>query len=189
MQYPVSFHEQRGWSLGVSSLPFVAFIVGIMMGTGLMIYSTATNFKRAYLKHGKAIPEERLPPMIVGAIILPIALFWFGWTSFPSISWVPQVIATAFLGAGMLVSFWQGMNYIIDCYGFYSNSAIAVNTFIRSVFGAVFPLFANKMYQNLGVPWATSVLGFICVAFLPAPILFYRYGAKIRQKSKFVPTG
>ena len=36
-------------------------------------------------------------------------------------------------------------NYIIDCYGFYANSAIAINTFIRSIAGAVFPLFATDM--------------------------------------------
>lgn len=115
--FPISFHEERGWSLGVSALPFVSFIFGIGMGTGMMIYSTATNFKRSYIKHGKPIPEERLPPMIVGAIMLPIAFFWFAWTSFPSITWVPQVISVAFIGAGILVAFWQGMNYIIDCYG------------------------------------------------------------------------
>ena len=187
--YPVAFHEERGWSLGVSSLPFVAFIFGILMGTGSMAYSTATNFKRAYIKHGKPIPEERLPPMIVGAIVLPISLFWFAWTSDPSISWVSSVIATAFLGMGCLVTFWQGINYIIDCYGFYSNSAIAINTFIRSIAGAGFPLFASAMYHNLGVPWATSLLGFLCLAFIPAPILFYNYGARIRQKSKWTPTG
>jgi len=76
-----------------------------------------------------------------------------------------------------------------DCYGFYANSAIAVNTFLRSILGAVFPLFAPIMYHNLGVAWATSVLAFICVAFIPAPILFYIYGAKIREKSRFTPTG
>lgn len=187
--YPISFHEERGWSLGVSSLPFVSFIVGIAMGTGVMAYSTATNFKRAYLLHGAPVPEERLPPMILGAVVLPLALFWFAWTSFPSITWVPQVISSAFIGMGMLVTFWQGMNYIMDCYGFYSNSAIAVNTFIRSIAGAVFPLFAPAMYHNLGVRWATSLLAFLCVAFLPAPILFYKYGKRIRAKSKYVPTG
>ena len=186
--YPISFHEERGWSLGVSSLPFVSFIVGIAMGTGVMAYSTATNFKRAYLAHGYPVPEERLPPMILGAVVLPIALFWFAWTSYPSITWVPQVLSSAFIGMGMLVTFWQGMNYIMDCYGFYSNSAIAVNTFIRSIAGAVFPLFAPAMYHSLGVRWATSLLAFLCVAFLPAPILFYKYGKRIRAKSKYVPT-
>ncbi|KAK0934348.1 hypothetical protein LTR29_014079 [Friedmanniomyces endolithicus] len=187
--YPIEFHEIRGWSLGVSALPFCAFLVGIGGGTGLMAYSTATNFKRSFLKHGKAVPEERLPPMIICAIILPIALFWFAWTSEKHISWVPSVIATGFLGGSLLVTFWQGINYLIDCYGFYSNSAIAVNTFIRSIAGAVFPLFATQMYRGLGVAWATSILGFVCVAFIPAPILFYKYGASIRARSRFNPTG
>ncbi|KAH7071019.1 citrinin biosynthesis transporter CtnC [Paraphoma chrysanthemicola] len=187
--FPVSFYEERGWSLGVSQLPFAAFIVGIIMGAGVIAYSTATNFTRAYVKHGKSIPEERLPPMIVGAIALPVGLFWFAWTSNPHITWVPQVLSTALIGLGCMVPFWQGMSYLIDCYGFYSNSAIAVNTFIRSLFGAFFPLFTHAMYHNLGVPWATSLLAFLCVVFLPVPILFYIYGARIRAKSKWAPTG
>ncbi|KAF2181403.1 MFS general substrate transporter [Zopfia rhizophila CBS 207.26] len=187
--YPISFMEERHWSLGVSTLPFTAFIVGIILGAGMIAYSTATNFTSAYKAHGKSIPEERLPPMIAGAILLPIGLFWFAWTSNPNISWVPQVLSTALIGLGCMVPFWQGMSYLIDCYGFYSNSAIAVNTFIRSLFGAFFPLFTPTMYHNLGVPWATSLLGFLCVLFAPVPILFYKYSAKIREKSKWAPSG
>ncbi|KAL1645923.1 hypothetical protein SLS61_008034 [Didymella pomorum] len=186
--FPVSFHEERGWSLGVSQLPFGAFIVGIAMGAGVIAYSTATNFTRSFKKHRKSIPEERLPPMIVGAIALPIGLFWFAWTSDPNITWVPQVLSVALIGLGCMVPFWQGLSYLIDCYGFYSNSAIAVNTFIRSFAGAFFPLFTHAMYHKLGVPWASSLLGFLCVAFLPVPILFYIYGARIRAKSKWAPT-
>ncbi|KAF2170976.1 hypothetical protein M409DRAFT_18946 [Zasmidium cellare ATCC 36951] len=187
--FPISFHDQRGWSLGVSALPFISFVVGIFMGAGMMSYSAATNFKRAYIKHGRPIPEERLPPMIVGAVVLPIAFFWWAWTSFPSISWIPQVFATAFLGMGFLVAFWEGMLYLIDCYGFYSNSAIAVNTFARSLAGAAFPLFSRFMFEGMGVQWGASLLGFICLLFAPAPWLFYKYGARIRARSKFTPTG
>ena len=177
------------------------------MGTGMIAYSTRTNVTKSFIKHGKVIPEERLPPMIVGAIALPVGLFVFGWyvhadnrrrfylqlliasrTSNPNITWVPQVIATAFIGMGCLVTFWQGVSYIIDCYGFYSNSAIAINTFIRSIAAAGFPLFAPALYHNLGVPWASSLLAFLCIAFLPVPILFYMYGARIRAKSRFNPT-
>ncbi|KAK3644006.1 hypothetical protein LTR56_009858 [Elasticomyces elasticus] len=133
--YPIEYHEIRGWSLGVSALPFCAFLVGIAGGTALMAYSTATNFKRAYIKHGKAVPEERLPPMIICAVILPIALFWFAWTSQKHISWVPSVIATGFLGGSLLVTFWQGINYLIDCYGFYSNRGefVRINELLLTV--------------------------------------------------------
>lgn len=77
-QYPVAYYDKRGWSLGNSQLPFTAFLVGIALGAGIIAFSTATNFTRSFNKHGKSIPEERLPPMIVGAICLPIGLFWFG---------------------------------------------------------------------------------------------------------------
>lgn len=160
-----------------------------MMGTGCIAYSTRTNFTRAFKKYGRPIPEERLPPMIVGAIALPVGMFWFAWTSSPHITWVPQVLSSALIGCGCLLTFWQGINYLIDCYGFYSNSAIALNTFIRSIAGGGFPLFAPQMYHKLGVAWATSLLAFLCVAFLPVPVLFYMYGEKIRARSKFKPTG
>ena len=93
---------------------------------------------------------------IICAIILPIAFFGFGWTSFPSITWVPQVIFSAFIGMSTLVLFWQGANFIIDSYGFYANSAMAINAFIRGIAGAVFPLFAVEMYHSLGVPVSRS---------------------------------
>ncbi|EXJ96236.1 hypothetical protein A1O1_01362 [Capronia coronata CBS 617.96] len=185
--FPISFQEERGWNPGVGALPFASFIVGIAMGTGLIAYSTRTNFTRAFYKEGKIVPEERLPPMMVGAAALPIGLFWFAWTSNPHIIWVPQVLSVAVMGGGCLLTFWQGMNYIIDCYGFYANSAIAINTFVRSTAGAGFPLFAPAMYHNLGVPWASSLLAFLCVVFFPVPVLFYKYGARIRQKSRFKP--
>ena len=89
--YPVSFQEERGWNAGVGSLPFLPFLLGIALGAAGIVYSTRTNFTKAFMKHGKSIPEERLPPMICGAIILPIGLFWYAWTSSPNITWVPQV--------------------------------------------------------------------------------------------------
>lgn len=44
------------------------------------------------------------------------------------------------------------------------------------------------MFNNLGIEWASTLLG--CIAFLcvPIPVLFYFYGKKLRQKSKFAPT-
>lgn len=55
---------------------------------------------------------------------------------------------------------------------------------MRSCFGAGFPLFANAMFKNLGVAWASSTLAFISVAFIPIPFILVKYGKKIREKSK-----
>lgn len=41
------------------------------------------------------------------------------------------------------------------------------------------------MFENLGVPWASSLLGFIALVLIPVPVLFYFYGENIRAKSRY----
>lgn len=157
------------------------------MGCVTISFITKTRTKRIMEKVGHIIPEERLIPMIIGGGILPIGMFWFGWTSYPTITPWPQIIAAAPIGMGLMMIFLQGLNYIIDVYKMNANSAIAANTFFRSWVGAGFPLFATPMFHNLGVPWAMSLLAFLCVALFPVPIVYFIYGAKIRKLSKFSP--
>jgi hypothetical protein len=186
--YPISFQQKRGWNLGVGALPFLSLTIGVVFGAIFVSYLTQTRFARKMKQHGRVVPEERLPPMILGAVMLPIGLFWFAWTSSPHITWVPQVLAGIPIGMGIFMIFMQGINYIIDCYLMNANSGIAGNTLMRSFAGAGFPLFAVQMYHKLGVAWATSLLGFLAIAFIPVPILFYIYGANLRKLSKFTPT-
>ena len=186
--YPIAFQEQRGWNGGVGSLPFLGITVGVVTGVAIITYASNTRFKRKMEANGgRPIPEERLVPMIIGAFLLPIGLFWFAWTSNPHITWVPQVLAGIPTGAGVLLIFLQGLSYIIDVYLMNANSALAGNTLVRSVAGGGFPLFATAMYHKLGVAWATSLLAFLTVAFLPVPILFFIYGKKLRTLSKYSP--
>lgn len=112
--YPIAFQEHRGWNAGVGALPFAAIIVGVAFGCGFIAYFTKTRFARKIEETGDVVPEERMIPMIVGGALLPIGMFWFAWTSNPNIIWVPQVISGAFIGAGVLLVFLQGLNYIID---------------------------------------------------------------------------
>jgi MFS transporter, DHA1 family, multidrug resistance protein len=48
-------------------------------------------------------------------------------------------------------------------------------------------LTSRNRYHNLGVDWATSLLGFLAIALFPVPILFYIYGARIRKMSRYSP--
>ncbi|PYH91440.1 MFS multidrug transporter [Aspergillus ellipticus CBS 707.79] len=186
--YPVSFEEVRGWtSGGVAGLPFIGILIGVLCGVALIIWQTKTRFARKLAKHGRVVPEERLLPMMLASVLLPAGLFWFGWTSHPSTSWGAQVVAGIPIGMGILVIFMQGLNYIIDVYLMFANSAIAANTLIRSSLGGAFPLFATQMYNKLGVDWASSLLGFITIAMIPIPVLFFFYGKKLRAMSKFSP--
>ena len=50
---------------------------------------------------------------------------------------------------------------------------------------AAFPLFGVQMYEKLGYQWATTLLAFLTLVMLPFPYIFFRYGKKIRGKSRF----
>lgn len=54
---------------------------------------------------GRAPPEARLPFACLGAILLPIGIFWFAWTSTPSVHWISPVLAGVPFGCGMLLVF------------------------------------------------------------------------------------
>lgn len=63
--------------------------------------------------------------------------------------------------------------YFSDTYQYQMGSVLAGSNFLRFLFGGFFPLFSNQMFQKLGAGWACSLLGFLCLVFFPAPILFY----------------
>lgn len=49
---------------------------------------------------------------------------------------------------------------------------------------AAFPLFGNQMYETLGFQWASSLLAFLTLAMVPFPFLFFKYGKRIRARSR-----
>jgi MFS transporter, DHA1 family, multidrug resistance protein len=152
--YPISFQEERGWNLGVGALPFLGITIGVVIGAVVVSWITKTRFARKLEKHGRVIPEERLPPMILGGMMLPVGLFWLAWTSNKNITWVPQVIAGVPIGMGIFMIFMQGIKYLIDVYLMFANSAVAANTIVRSLAGAGFPLSQRKCI----IKWASIEL-------------------------------
>lgn len=65
---------------------------------------------------------------------------------------------------------------------------VAANTFMRSLCGAGFPLFATYMFNGMGIQWASTMLGILALILVPVPVYFMLRGEKIRAKSKFAPT-
>jgi DHA1 family multidrug resistance protein-like MFS transporter len=119
---------------------------------------------------------------MVGCFFIPICLFWFGWTSRPEVHWIVPIIGSSLFTIGAFLLFNSILNYLPDAYPEYAASVLAGNDFMRSSFGAGFPLFASAMYNNLGVGWASSTLAFLSVAFIPIPFVLYKYGETLRKK-------
>lgn len=52
---------------------------------------------------------------------------------------------------------------------------------------ASFPLFSRQMFDNMGIQWASTLLGCVAACLVPIPVVFYFYGKQMRMKSKFAP--
>lgn len=185
--FPIVFREMRGYSPVVSTLPFLGLFVGVLCAVGINL-GNQSHYARAMARnHGRAVPEARLPPMLVGGVLFTTGLFWFGWTADPNYHSAFPVVAAGFIGAGFNTIFQQCINYLVDSYGRYAASAVSANTFLRSIFACGLPLAAGPMFRNMGIGPAASVLGAVSCLGLPVPFIFMKYGLKLRKLSKFAP--
>lgn len=76
----------------------------------------------------------------------------------------------------------QVQNYYIDSFEKHAASAIAAGALFRSVVGGIVPLATDVMVGKIGYGWGISVFGFISLALAPAPLVFYYYGEKLRER-------
>ncbi|KIY03520.1 uncharacterized protein Z520_00211 [Fonsecaea multimorphosa CBS 102226] len=179
---PIIFGEHRHWKLLPSELPFLAILLGAITGAVINVFNQLVYNRKA---GGKVAPELRLPPMMFGSFLFSSGLFVTGWTSDPKFPWIAPVIGLYMTGLGFFTIFQAALNYLVDTFQKYAASAVAANTFLRSVFAAAFPLVVTPLYHNVGVPWGTSIFGFFAVALIPVPFVFFVFGKRIRAKSKW----
>lgn len=182
--YPIVFVEGYGFEAN-GELPYIALIIGMLVCTAFLWYFENDYLKRIQ-KAGKLVPEARLIPMVYAGVIFPIGILWFCWTGYypHKIHWMCPTVAGSFIGFGLMGIFLPCLNYIIESYLPLAASAVAANTFMRSAFGAVFPLFAGYMFHGMGTGWAGLLLGLFAAALIPVPLFFLKYGERIRKNSK-----
>ncbi|CAN8103430.1 unnamed protein product [Discula destructiva] len=173
----------HGFSTGQWGLTFLGLLMGSVVGALLHPLQERVYLRRVARSDGKGVPEARMWMARGGAFLLPISLFWFGWTSYTSVPWIVPVIASGFFGLGIYIVILSILNYVVDSYGLYSASALAGVILVRNTVGAGFPLFAKQMYEKLGLEWASSLLAFLAIPLIPIPFVFYYRGEGIRLRS------
>ncbi|KAB8230386.1 hypothetical protein ETB97_000504 [Aspergillus alliaceus] len=186
--YTLVFQGVHGMNPGVGGLPLFGMVVGLFIAAGYIIVSSRSYNKKLEANGGIPIPEWRLPPVIAAGALFAAGLFWFGWTGFTDkIPWIVPTLSGLFTGFGLLIIFIQLFNYLIDTYLMFAASAIAANTFVRSLVASSFPLFSRQMFNNMGIQWASTLLGCVAAILVPIPVIFYFFGKRLRMKSKFAP--
>jgi len=182
--FPLVFSGLYGFNLGLEGVAFLGILVGTFIAVIVLFAWNYYYLEKQFDDNGNIAPEKRLIPAMVGCFFVPICLFWFGWTSRSDVHWIVPIIGSGCFGIAAFTLFQAVLPYLSDAYPDSVASVLAGNDLMRSSFGAGFPLFANAMYQKLGINWASSLLGFLGIAFIPIPFVLYKWGKQIRQKSK-----
>ncbi|KAI0776341.1 MFS general substrate transporter [Trametes elegans] len=189
--YPIVFTRGHHFNAGISGLMFLPIFVGAAFAVILYLLVFNPRYHRAIEQFAPhpVPPEYRMELCMWAAPIYTISFFWFGWTSYSSVSYWAPLMAGFPMGFAIIWIFLGLFNYTIDAYLFVAASALSSMTVVRSLFGAGFPLFATQMYETLNPRWASTLLGCIALVMMPIPFLLRRFGHKLRKHSKYSPTG
>ncbi|KAI9649830.1 hypothetical protein NHQ30_002412 [Ciborinia camelliae] len=177
------YHE----STGIGGLNYLSLGIGFFIGSQTCAPCQDRIYRALKARNnGVGKPEFRVPMMIVGALLVPVGIFWYGWSAQAKTHWIVPNIGAAIFASGSVMGFQCIQTYLVDAYTTYAASAIAAATVMRSLAGFSFPLFAPYMYAALHYGWGNSLLGFIAIGLgWPAPIFLWLYGEKLRAKSPF----
>ena len=180
------FQQQYGFSTSLVGLTFLGLGIGSLIGLFFCGIASdrileAKSEPTPDSPSGVMKPEYRLPPLLPGSVFIPAGLFIYGWTAQYRVHYIVPMFGTLLIGIGNMTVFMCMTTYLVDAFTIYAASALAANTVIRSVMGALLPLAGLSMYGTLGLGWGNSLLGFVAVALLPVPWILQIYGERLRN--------
>ncbi|TDL13513.1 MFS polyamine transporter [Rickenella mellea] len=184
---PSIFRRVYEEPMGVAGFHYFALGIGstvASLANARLSDRTYIHFKEKHGGVGK--PEFRLVSMVLGSVLFPLGLFIAGWCAEQHIHWIVTDLGILFIGAGIILIFQSVQAYMIDSFTLYAASAMAAVVCLRSLTGFGFPLFAPAMYRALGYGKGDTILAtFGILIGCPAPWLFWHYGERLRQRSRY----
>jgi hypothetical protein len=173
--YPMIFEEVHGLNAGLGGCAFLSIIVGCVLSVPVSLHFNKGYLRAVAANGGIHAPEFRLPMGLLGGIIFALSILWLGWSGYRATTsiWVP-IASGVFTGLGATLVFRAFQTYLIDFYKRYAASALgtpclsfelagshgaclAAGLVMRSVFGAILPLFVEPMFRRLGIEWACTL--------------------------------
>lgn len=179
---PLVFGTNHQFNTQQNGAVFASMCIGALLSTILSIYQ-----EKIALHYGKlsSTPEGRLYFSCIESALMPIGLFWFGWSSFPQTHWIIPTIAIGCATMGIFSIYLSVFLYLADVYHKYASSALAAQSFCRNMLGGIFPLIANQMFTAMTYQGASSFLGGFGAVLTIVPWVLVFYGPRIRARSKF----
>ncbi|USW54176.1 Putative sugar transporter, major facilitator superfamily, MFS transporter superfamily [Septoria linicola] len=147
---PSVFEDLHGFSTGETGFPYLALGLGNVLGSLLFILHSDKMVKQlAKANSGVFLPEMRLAISIPFGILLPISLFWYGWSAEHNLHWSSTILSLVLFGFGVIGLFLPISTYIIDSYPLHAASATSANIIMRSIVGAI-ATFRTTVVQDVG---------------------------------------
>ncbi|CAG8591392.1 18549_t:CDS:2 [Acaulospora morrowiae] len=179
---PRSFEKLYNLSTAEVGLVFLAPSAGYMLGS--VIGGRYSDFVLAKYKTrngGISYPEMRLNSSWLGAVLIPISFFVYGWfVEFKLPLYLP-LIAMFLGGFSTYLAFNSTSTYLVDAFPGRSASAIAVSNFLRGISAAISSLISIPLEDALGVGWTYTLLVGITVLSTSCLIWVYCRGRKWRE--------
>lgn len=179
--YASLWTDRYGESETISSLNYIAIAIGTTIASQAGGYFMDWIYRKLRTRNkGQASPEYRAPFMVPGVMLVPIGLFWYGWSADKSMSWVMVDAGAAIYTCGSFIITQGMLAYLLDEIE-HAASANAASRMLSNICGFAFPIFAPQMYNRLGYGWGNSLLGFVFIALgVPTPLFLWIWGSKLR---------
>ncbi|GAA6005591.1 hypothetical protein JCM11491_003693 [Sporobolomyces phaffii] len=185
--FPIVFAEKRGFNLLQSTLPFLAFYVtGFFTFIVYILYNKWYFIPKLKETEMKLAPERRLELALYGSIFIPCSLLIFGWAGqYDYVNWIVPTIGASLYFPGIYFCFQCILLYLGQSYPEVAASVFAGNDLCRSMMAAGFPLFGAAFYSHLGVGGACSLLAGLSALMIIPLFGLFKFGHKLRERSKW----
>ncbi|KAL6706564.1 hypothetical protein ACN47E_005320 [Coniothyrium glycines] len=163
----------------------------IGLGLGMIIGVQASgHFLDRYLRHhmskNTARPEHRIPPMILGSVLVPLGLLLFGWAVHARAHWSVPIVLSVFVGFGFVANCISAWSYLVEAFSIHAASATAGNIIVRNAASAALPLAGPPLVSRLGTGWAYTVLAVIGATAVPASLMLWFRGEALRREDPMI---
>jgi MFS family permease len=182
--FPGLFSTVYHFNIGIGGLPYIGIGVGFLSATviGARICDKTYTYLSAK-NGGKGKPEMRVPALILGSLIAPVGLFWYGWSAQAQVNYMMPIVGASIFAFGLMIASLAIQLYLVDAF-VYAASAVAAASTLRSLLGFAFPLFGQQMFAALGYGGGNSLLAGIAIVIgIPFPVWIYYAGERIRARS------
>lgn len=107
---PLVLEHNHGFNLWQVGLAFLGLLVGMLAGaftSPLWVRVRTRLIRRRQQASGEATPrsepEDRLPSLMVGSVLVSVGLFWFGWSTYSHVHWIMPIIGSAIFAMGYVL--------------------------------------------------------------------------------------